>query len=457
MASTSPAQVVTELKEDDVLFGRGAPIVNTSGNIRFRDLVNAQKAAYSTTKCRQTKDSIARNIIATVEQRGGRFLKEIKTSDAARKHAVPIGVKAWITAGYDEIVEKVKQTLRESEKNHATAAAEERESEVHRNNNNSISDRQQLSTMTFTTHDSSGITTGTGPLPWNGPFFPDGAVSSSLLPLVLQQSQSLFDLQQQQQQQQQRYQVLAAALGTATTTLGGIMTPPNLLSSSSHQGTLGLQPSLFGPLSMENCLATMASRDPAGSRHETNNSHGHCTSTIFLPSTDLSTVNASRNTTTTTTTTDEIVHRNAVLAALRRYRQQLEEAVKGQSSATTNAGTTPVSEQQQQQQQQATFLHMTSSAIGSVNPVERVTSSLPSSLQVNEPNGVLLPSIAMTRPDVSTLPISSSSIETTRPSGGDVIIGTVDAPKKRASSNDDDNEDDATNSRTLAHKKNRKL
>ena len=62
-------QVVTELGPDDVLFGRGAPIVQTTGNVKFRDLVNANKAAYASTRCRQTKDSIARDIINLIDVR----------------------------------------------------------------------------------------------------------------------------------------------------------------------------------------------------------------------------------------------------------------------------------------------------------------------------------------------------------------------------------------------------
>ena len=107
------ATVVTTLRSDDVLFGRGSGPNDHEGNIKFRELVGARKEEYMATNHRQTKAKIARSIVDQVLQRNGRFLKKLDASEGA-KHGVPEGVDGYIVVDDDTVMEKAKQALRQN-------------------------------------------------------------------------------------------------------------------------------------------------------------------------------------------------------------------------------------------------------------------------------------------------------------------------------------------------------
>lgn len=118
--ATSPPQsepiYVTNLTPNDILLGRGAPIINYEGNVRFRDLVRTRKKEYVGTGRHQIKDDIARQIIEEIIRRKGRFLRKVNPhqEDVSRLH-LNGKEKVWRVAEEDVAIEKVKQALRDKE------------------------------------------------------------------------------------------------------------------------------------------------------------------------------------------------------------------------------------------------------------------------------------------------------------------------------------------------------
>ena len=114
-AATSVA-FVTSITENDILLGRGAPIINNPGNVRFRELVRSRKEEYSQMVHYTGKDKIARELMQEIANRNGRFLRKIDSVEEARALGVPVGVRqAWRLADDTVALEKVKQTLRDRE------------------------------------------------------------------------------------------------------------------------------------------------------------------------------------------------------------------------------------------------------------------------------------------------------------------------------------------------------
>ena len=97
-----PAQseVITTVKEDDVLCGRGGETNHHPGNIRYRGLVKKYQLLYLKAK-RRDKPKIARLIVDTVRSRHGRFLKK------------EAGSNSWRDVGNNKAREKTSQALRE--------------------------------------------------------------------------------------------------------------------------------------------------------------------------------------------------------------------------------------------------------------------------------------------------------------------------------------------------------
>lgn len=419
-------QVVTELGPDDVLFGRGAPIVQTSGNVRFRDLVNANKVAYASTRCRHTKDSIARDIIQVIDERGGRFLKEIKSTDDAEKYDVPAGKKAWIVAEYDEIVEKVKQTLRETEKSSIERA---------RDADSNFKDRlarvpdNRISASAAVGNDTRLL----NHLLQQGPLH---SVSSSLLPLYQQQLLTLQNnirRNQMQQElaltlQQHQNQALVAAFGTNAR--GGVT--PNILShpigsniGTSFPGQRSIEDYHFG---QTDHLGAMTNRHFLS----TMPSNNYLTS---VPSNVLSSLNTSQS------AIDEILERDAMLAALRRHRLQIEASLQGQSSILPNTRT-PQNESPSADASFTNFSTMVSSeqlretpTISNVRQLDEITSSLEPQ-QNNDPHGTLP---HKGRPARS--PIEGTNTTKPIPSSDSVVRLGDESKKKKATT---DNEDESS-------------
>ena len=115
IASVNPSGAggyITQLNPNDVLFGRGSGPNDHEGNIRFRILVGENKTAYMATNHRQTKAKIAREIVGSVLEKNGRFLKKVELAEA-EELGIPKGIDAWISVDEETIMEKAKQALRQ--------------------------------------------------------------------------------------------------------------------------------------------------------------------------------------------------------------------------------------------------------------------------------------------------------------------------------------------------------
>eukprot|EP00977_Amphora_coffeiformis_P003070 scaffold578_cov167-Amphora_coffeaeformis.AAC.17 len=113
---------VTELRDSDVLFGRGSGPNDHEGNIRFRQYVAERKTEYLATNHRLTKAKIAREIVDIVLSQQGRFLKKMEAEDLQRA-GLPDGTDAWIGVDEDTIMEKAKQALRQNTSRKSQAAS----------------------------------------------------------------------------------------------------------------------------------------------------------------------------------------------------------------------------------------------------------------------------------------------------------------------------------------------
>jgi len=112
-----------ELRKEDILCGRGSGPNERVGNIEFRNLVLSRKEEYVAIPARDHADKtrIAHEVIATIKERGARFLKY-----APKKPAVegqPREPDRYILADDKTILEKTKQALRQ----HPSAGRRERQ------------------------------------------------------------------------------------------------------------------------------------------------------------------------------------------------------------------------------------------------------------------------------------------------------------------------------------------
>jgi hypothetical protein len=80
-----PLRIVETLWPNDVLHGRGAPIIKYSGNVNFRAIIKDCKCQYSSTRRHIDKDAIALEVIKVIASRKGRFLQRHQRS--AHGHA----------------------------------------------------------------------------------------------------------------------------------------------------------------------------------------------------------------------------------------------------------------------------------------------------------------------------------------------------------------------------------
>lgn len=72
------------------------------GNVRFRQLIEENKADYVAIPSREEKDRVARIVKAAVESRNGRFLKKVDIAPAS-------GVFAWVEVDESVALLKIKQ------------------------------------------------------------------------------------------------------------------------------------------------------------------------------------------------------------------------------------------------------------------------------------------------------------------------------------------------------------
>jgi hypothetical protein len=105
----------TSTGPNDVLLGRGAPIINYEGNVRFRELVSTRKAEYMSTGRHNVKCKIAEQVIDEIHRRNGKFLRKLGTKQERQVLGIAEGTKAWVVANSAVIREKVKQALRDKD------------------------------------------------------------------------------------------------------------------------------------------------------------------------------------------------------------------------------------------------------------------------------------------------------------------------------------------------------
>ena len=98
---------IYEVRDADVLCGRGAPTSWHPGNQYFRRLVEKYQHKYLAAK-RIDKPEIATRIVELVEERGGRFLKRTKVVGVGTR-----GHFCWSAIGEQRAYEKACQALRE--------------------------------------------------------------------------------------------------------------------------------------------------------------------------------------------------------------------------------------------------------------------------------------------------------------------------------------------------------
>jgi len=111
MADAAKSQFISRLNKYDVLCGRGSGPNERMGNIKFRDLVSTRKIEYLAINPRdhKNKNRIAREIVAVVRSRGGRFLKR-----AAGVEIADGDPEVYELANETAVLEKAKQALRQN-------------------------------------------------------------------------------------------------------------------------------------------------------------------------------------------------------------------------------------------------------------------------------------------------------------------------------------------------------
>jgi hypothetical protein len=101
---------VTEIREFDVLLGRGTGPNNNQGNVVFRIAVEESKASYTATSSRKAKNRIVRETVQSVKSKNGRFLSKLKKYEIKR-----LGLTQKVVYEVVEdstAIEKTKQALR---------------------------------------------------------------------------------------------------------------------------------------------------------------------------------------------------------------------------------------------------------------------------------------------------------------------------------------------------------
>mmetsp|Transcript_10434 Transcript_10434/g.14646 ORF Transcript_10434/g.14646 Transcript_10434/m.14646 type:complete len:288 (+) Transcript_10434:353-1216(+) len=100
-----------EIKDHDVLFGRGNGVANHCGNRRFRDLIKAYRPLYLDAP-RHSRSLIATNVVAAIQSSDppGRFLEDI-------------GEGRYRIASHSKALEKAMQALRKSSCDMRSAAS----------------------------------------------------------------------------------------------------------------------------------------------------------------------------------------------------------------------------------------------------------------------------------------------------------------------------------------------
>jgi hypothetical protein len=98
--NSSSSSCPTAYTDNDVLCGRGGVTNTHEGNVRFRTLVSDRQGEYLVAG-KKEKGLMARAIVETIQDRGGRFIAKNATTDV------------WETVPEKKAIEKASQALRE--------------------------------------------------------------------------------------------------------------------------------------------------------------------------------------------------------------------------------------------------------------------------------------------------------------------------------------------------------
>lgn len=123
-ASAITTCIVTKLQPNDVLMGRGSNVMLHQGNIQFIEIIRSRCAEYQSISSRKQKHIIAQQIVSTVRNKKGLFLRKIESSAAEEEEAqkrmgvIPDSSAAeqmamWTLVEEGAILLKVKQALRD--------------------------------------------------------------------------------------------------------------------------------------------------------------------------------------------------------------------------------------------------------------------------------------------------------------------------------------------------------
>lgn len=105
--------LVMERNRFDVMLGRGKQNAGRPGNAYFRECVLRNSGDYKGCGTMARKDIIARQIVAHIHSKGGRFLRS--TTAATKQQAGGVmGVPTWEVVSDDVALGKVKQAMRDA-------------------------------------------------------------------------------------------------------------------------------------------------------------------------------------------------------------------------------------------------------------------------------------------------------------------------------------------------------
>jgi hypothetical protein len=106
--------LVTDLKPDDVVLGRGMGPYEHTGNAKFREIICDFRSEYLAANKRMTKDKIAHKAIQIIKARKGRFIRKMEY--------------VYVIVDEKTAVEKTKQALRfQGRKKHGDSNEDQRQ------------------------------------------------------------------------------------------------------------------------------------------------------------------------------------------------------------------------------------------------------------------------------------------------------------------------------------------
>jgi hypothetical protein len=106
----------SDIRENDILCGRGDYTVRNQGNVRFRQVISEYKVIYARVGRNRIKNELGREALRKIREEGGRFLRKA-TEQEAEHLGIPSSTdiaRCWVEV-VDEgvMLKKVKQSMRD--------------------------------------------------------------------------------------------------------------------------------------------------------------------------------------------------------------------------------------------------------------------------------------------------------------------------------------------------------